>query len=340
METAQYKIPEDLISARPFREGEAFYIFPNWLPVYSFTIVVGMIISILTIFFFWKREKYKIDHLLTLVIITIPTSIIGARLGFIFERLADHDPTISQTWWDIRSGGLSIQWAVIVPTICDLLYIYKKRIDVDYRKAFSFILPAVLIGQAIGRWGNFTNHEVYGKIDYTGAYVDWLGPLIRKNMFISDKVNEAGALRVPLFFYEFLTSLIGYILIVWVLNLFGWLKPGATGSLYIMYYGIVRASMEDLRQEAFAIYLVLAILSIILGLILFVRFQFLANYYIKVGKTQNPKHKKIFSLGTYIHIMKFVRYQKSKEKYFKIPFTRWNRIATIQRLEIQNLQEN
>ncbi|QPC29412.1 prolipoprotein diacylglyceryl transferase [Mesomycoplasma hyorhinis] len=336
---AQYTIPENLISERPFKEGEPFYLIGNWLPVYSFTIVLGMIASILTIFFFWKREKYKIDHLLTLIIITIPSSIIGARLGFIFERLAANDSTIAQNWWNIREGGLSIQWAVILPTIFNLLYAYRKRIDIDYRKAFSFILPAVLIGQAIGRWGNFTNHEVYGKVDYTGQYVDWLGYWIRRNMFISDSVEPNGALRVPLFFYEFLTSLFGYILIVWVLNLFGWLKPGSTGALYIMYYGIVRTSMENLRQEAFAIYFVLAILSIILGLILLLRFELFTNYYIKIGKEVNKEHKKIFSLGQYIHIVKFLRYQKSKEKFFNIPFIRWNRVATINRLNAQSKQE-
>ncbi|TRM84967.1 prolipoprotein diacylglyceryl transferase, partial [Sulfolobus sp. A20-N-G8] len=44
--------------------------------------------------------------------------------------------------------------------------------------------------------------------------------------------------------------------------------------------------------------------------------------YIKIGKEVNKEHKKIFSLGQYIHIVKFLRYQKSKEKFFNIPFIR------------------
>ncbi|AHH45200.1 prolipoprotein diacylglyceryl transferase [Mesomycoplasma bovoculi] len=296
-----------------FKEGEAYNLF--WIgnfnvPIYAFVIVLGMIASIITIGFFWKREGYKLDHFYTLVAITIPTSIIGARLGFIVERLVVGDIASLAHWYNPREGGMSIQGGVFLPTIANLIYAYYKRQDFDWRKAFSFILPAVLIGQALGRWGNFTNHEVYGYIDETGASVNWLGSFIRDNMYITDSVGTG--LRVPLFFYEFLTSLFGYIILVWVFNLFSWLKPGATGALYILYYGIVRSSMEYLRQEHYPYYLVLSILMIIIGLLLFVRFQFFADY--------------IFEGKYKLKLVYKPRYRKSIEKNWGIHWIRWNRI--------------
>lgn len=309
-------IPNGFEGKYAFKEGEAIgslFIGNFEVPIYAFVIVLGMIASIITIAFFWKREGYKLDHFYTLVAITIPTSIIGARLGFIVERLVVGDIAHLAHWYNPREGGMSIQGGVFLPTIANLIYAYYRRKDFDWRKAFSFILPAVLIGQAIGRWGNFTNHEVYGKMDETGSTVNWLGSFIRDNMYITDSNGSTG-LRVPLFFYEFLTSLFGYIILVWVFNLFSWLKPGTTGALYIIYYGIVRSSMEFLREEAYVYYFVLSVLMIIIGLLLFVRFQFFANY------TLEWKDKFKFKL-----VYK-QRYTKSIEKKWGINWTRWNRI--------------
>ncbi|ADQ90321.1 prolipoprotein diacylglyceryl transferase [Mesomycoplasma hyopneumoniae] len=310
--TDNTKIPPDLISERPFKQGEAFWLIQDWVPIYALTMVLGMVASIITIYFFWRREGYKFDYLAILIFITVPVSIIGARFGFILERLFYGDFNSLKNWYNIRSGGLSIQWGVFFPTFANLIYIYRKRSILDWRKCFSIILPAVLVGQFIGRWGNFTNHEVYGHLDPEGTTVNWLGSFIYKNMFISDEIAPDGQLRVPLFFYESLASLFGYLVLVWIFNLFSWLKPGSTGALYIIYYGIVRSSMEFLRQESYLYYFIIAILMVFFGLILFIRFQFLTNYYLKI---ENKKLKLAF----------FERYTKEKQKYVNIPWVYWNR---------------
>ncbi|VEU59075.1 prolipoprotein diacylglyceryl transferase [Mesomycoplasma neurolyticum] len=296
-----------LKDARPFQSGEAFWLIKGAIPIYSFMIFLGIIASIISIFFFWKREKLSLEHLYWLIIITVPTAIIGARLGFIFEQIiAGNAASLKNNWWNPRDGGLSVQWGVMISASCDLIYVMTKRKVLDYRKAMSYILPTILIGQAIGRWGNFTNHELYGKVDSDGSTVLWLGESIVKNMYIRDSVNTDGALRVPLFFYEFLTSIIGYILIVWILNLFNWLKPGTTGALYFVWYGIVRSSMEFLRQESYVFYFVISILYIIFGLTFASYYQFLGNYRF------NFKEKKL---------EKVIRYKSEKRKWLNI---NWN----------------
>lgn len=241
----------------------------SFLPLYPFCIIIGILLSILTVAYFWWKEKYPMDILLKIIIITIPTSILGARLFYIFERLIYNptDPFPGSAWYAIWEGGLSIQGGVVVPTILNLLFIRKHKDVIDIRKAFGIILPTVLIGQAVGRWGNFANHEVYGKIVQEWE-VSWLGPFISSNMFIADSAGATPEFRTPLFLYESISSLVGYILIVWVILNFGLTKPGTPGALYLIWYGITRVAMEPLREESYAYYTIIAVISIILGLIL------------------------------------------------------------------------
>lgn len=253
---------QDVIS---FTTGTPTYLFGHF-SAYPFAILIGILSSILTICFFWHREKYSWDILLKLILITIPSSIIGARLFFIFERLIYDPQSIASSWWKIWEGGLSIHGGVLVPLILDLIYLRFKRDVVDLYKVFGMIMPAILIGQAIGRWGNFANHEVYGKTTSYEA-LKWLGDGIALNM------NIDGSYRVPLFLIESFASFLGYILIVWVILLFGWTKPGTTGGIYLLYYGVVRTAMEPLREEAYLFYTLLSIASIIVGIILIVWFE-------------------------------------------------------------------
>lgn len=328
----------------PYKEGQLTYLIDNHVTLYGFLIFLGMICSILTIFYFWWRQKYTIDYYLILIIITIPSSIVGARLAFIFERLQDGDYSISKNWYAIWQGGLSIQGGVILPTILNLLYIYTKRKYIDYRVAFSLILPAVLIGQAIGRWGNFSNHEVFGKVDTDGRYTLWLGESIARNMYIIGSADNQAQLRVPLFFYEFLTSIFGYAILVWILNFFGWLKPGVTGALYLVYYGIVRVSMENFREEHYNYYIVIAILYIVVGALLAIYYQFFTwlrfkfvwcsepkrFYFIKQKEYKNKFMKKLavarLSFGKFkITASKEQRYSLRKEQIGKLNIWFWDR---------------
>lgn len=284
-------VKPDLI---PYRSGDITWLVPNWVSFYGLIIFIGMLASILTIAYFWRRQKYPTEILITLIIITIPSAILGARLWFIFEELSAKSTSIANDWWKINEGGLSIQGGVVVPTILNLIYISTKRDVIDYRQVISFVLPAVLIGQAIGRWGNYMNHELYGFVDPTGAWSKWLGPIISSNMYIVDELNGGeAAFRVPLFFYESIATLFGYILIVWIFNFFGWFKPGVTGGFYLIYYGIVRASMEYLRKDAFLLYLIMSIIFVTIGLAMFLYFQFFGNYVWVVDKNvieQNPQN--------------------------------------------------
>ncbi|PZW01450.1 prolipoprotein diacylglyceryl transferase [Metamycoplasma auris] len=262
--------------------GISLHIGPFY--VYSLTMMLGMLTAILTVLYFWKREKWPLDKLAILIFIALPTAIAGARTFFVIQQLIEHKGWVNGPWYEmffIWKGGLSIHGGVIVSSICCIMYIIfsKDAKSIDLKKAFSIILPAVLIGQAIGRWGNFANHEVYGGIMTESSLAFRILPkLIREHMFIN------GHYRLPLFLYESIANLIGYIILVWILNYWNWLKPGTTGALYILYYGIVRFGMEPLREDSYNIYKVISALYIIVGLVLLVLFEFVIKLNYNVYK--------------------------------------------------------
>ncbi|WP_406617095.1 prolipoprotein diacylglyceryl transferase [Mycoplasmopsis adleri] len=238
---------------------------------YSLTMMLGIIAAILTIVFFWKRARYKWEILFSLILITIPTAIIGARLWDLVEER--NNPNFNwANWYKIWEGGLSIQGGVVVAFLCDFIYVYTKRDQVDIRKVADMIIPTILIGQVIGRWGNYANHELYGKIDYDGSSVLIFGKTFAQNMYIQDQYGIG--YRYPLFLYEGLANLFGYIVLVWIINLMGLLKPGSSASWYFIWYGLVRLAMEPLRQTSFQMYVIAAYLFIVFGGLTFIFFQF------------------------------------------------------------------
>ncbi|TPE57562.1 prolipoprotein diacylglyceryl transferase [[Mycoplasma] falconis] len=270
--------------------------------VYSLTMMLGMLAAILTVFYFWKREKYTLDQFGIIIIIALPTAIIGARTVFVIQQLIEHKGWTNGAWYHvffIWEGGLSIHGGVITATICVVLYIVfsKNPKKIDLKVAFSIILPAVLIGQAIGRWGNFANHEVYGGVMSTDSTAYKILPdIIRQHMYIN------GQYHYPLFLYESCANLVAYILLVWVLNKWNWLRPGTTGAMYILYYGIIRFGMEPLREGSYGIYKVISALYIIVGVLLTIFFEFIIklNYNVyKIPNFKNPKTHKYFYFIVY-----------------------------------------
>ncbi|UUD35476.1 prolipoprotein diacylglyceryl transferase [Mycoplasmopsis caviae] len=281
----------------------------NWpIQVYSLTLMLGMIASILTIAIFWRREKYKWEYFLTLVLITVPSAIIGARLWDLVEE-AIYNPNYNWSgWYKVWEGGLSIQGGVVLAFLLDIFYVYTIRDKVDIRKVASIIIPNILIGQVIGRWGNYANHEVYGKIDYTGASVEIWGRSFAQNMYISDSLGAH--YRYPLFLYESLANLVGYIILVWIINQFGLLKPGSSAALYFIWYGLVRLAMEPLRQQQYHMYTVAAIVFIGGGMIAFLLFEFFnPTHYIRAWRKGRFQY-------AYAHPEKYIQWiEKTRIKF-------------------------
>ena len=264
----------------------------GFLHTYPITMFLGVIVSFLSIAYFWRKQKYSWEMLQLLLILIVPGSIIGARLWSLIS-------TGGWDTWYILSG-LSIQGGVMGAFIFAGPLLYFRRNAFDVRTILGIIVPNVILGQAIGRWGNFANHEVFGRVTSSDS-LNWMTSL-KSHMFIHITNLNHGEYRQPLFFYEFMTSLVGYIFMVLILLRKNWVKPGVTAGIYLIYYGIVRTSMEPLRDEvdilkwgSLPISLFISVVSIFIGLGLSIWWQFLSKK--KYDLIQPTKERRLFLFG-------------------------------------------
>ena len=195
-----------------------------------------------------KKEKGKPEVVDALFIPSLFAGILGARLWYVVSEWDYYtaDPMRILRIWE---GGLAIQGGVIIGAafgICLLKKLYKNEKVLEW---VDIIVPNILIAQAIGRWGNFFNQEVYG--DYVAASkLNFLPTFITRNLFVPTCLD--GELVQPLFLYESILTTIGFILITIVIRkLWKSRAAGSLGALYLAYYGVVRIILEPFRQEEY-----------------------------------------------------------------------------------------
>ena len=143
---------------------------------------------------------------------------------------------------NIRNGGLGIVGAVAGGALA--VFIYMRRNKSSFLTWVDIIAPGLILAQAIGRWGNFVNQELYG----APTNLPWA-------LFVDPSHRLAQYADVayyhPTFLYESLLNLIGMGLLIWISNrYFETLKPGDVFLVYLIYYPIVRIFMEMLRLDS------------------------------------------------------------------------------------------
>lgn len=233
---------------KSWETGEQLFTL-GFLHMYNLAMFLGILFSFLSVLYFFKRYKYPTEVVLTMLIIIVPSSIFGARFWYLVTQ-EGWKSVFSSVFFNFE--GLSIQGGVIFAAITAIPYIYWKDKTglVDFRTVVGVTISSVLLGQAIGRWGNFGNHEVYGKV-VSGESLNWLAWIgIKQNMYIED-ANGNPAYRNPLFLYESISNFMGYYLIVWVLIGKAKAKPGTPIFAYLAWYGLTRIIMEPMRDKSF-----------------------------------------------------------------------------------------
>ncbi len=143
---------------------------------------------------------------------------------------------------EIWNGGLGIVGAVAGGALAVFIYLRIKKSS--FLTWVDIIAPGLILAQAIGRWGNFINQELYGGPSNLpwALYID---PAHRLPQFADVAYYQ------PTFFYESLLNLIGMGLLIWLSErYFEKLKPGDIFLVYLIYYPIVRILMEMLRLDS------------------------------------------------------------------------------------------
>ncbi len=210
---------------------------------YGIIIVLGMALACLYAFWRMKSVPLVVDDMLDIALVCIPSGIVGARLYYVLTSLENYP-----AFWDafkIWEGGLAIYGGIIggfigIFAVCR----HKKK---SLLRVLDCIAPGVMIGQLVGRWGNFVNAEAYGVIgpyDFLGHTFD-AASLAEHNPFI---MTVNGMYVHPTFLYESVCNLIGFLLI----NAF-WKHKKYDGQillLYLTWYGFGRAVIEGFRGDS------------------------------------------------------------------------------------------
>lgn len=199
---------------------------------YAIIMILAMVIGIL---FFKKRDglyNIKFSDVIDLLIFLIPISIISARIYYVLFNLDYYFTNPSQII-NIRSGGLAIYGGIIGGAITCIIFCKKRKIDLI--DLFDFIAPALILGQAIGRWGNFVNVEAYGR----ETTLPWRMGIMEEGKYI--EVH-------PTFLYESIANFIIFFIIVKLKE--NRKFKGQVTCTYFILYSFIRFFIEGLRTDS------------------------------------------------------------------------------------------
>ena len=137
----------------------AFSIFGIDIYWYGIIIAIGLVCALIYATNATKREGIDQNDFLNMFIITVPCAIIGARIYYVIFNFSDYKNSLVNIF-NIRQGGLAVYGGIIVSLL--VIYIYSRIKNIKYSKSLDILAVGLLIGQSVGRWGNFINAEAFG----------------------------------------------------------------------------------------------------------------------------------------------------------------------------------
>ena len=253
----------------------AFNIFGLNIYWYSIFILIGVIVAYFLITTEAKKHKIDKNIISDLIFYTIIFGIIGARVYYVIFNL-DYYLTYPGEILKVYNGGLAIHGGIIAGIIT--VYFYCKKKNLNFLRILDICAPAVIIAQAIGRWGNFFNQEAYGSL----TTIDKLYSLQIPRFIINNMIIE-GEYYYPTFYFESIFCFIGFLILI-IIRKTRKIKVGFLIGIYFIWYGIVRFFIEQLRTDSLMLFdlkmaQVVSIIGIIIGIILIIISFKKENYY-------------------------------------------------------------
>lgn len=243
---------------------------------YGILITIGIVLAFIYCAYRAKGEGINFDNLLDIAIFTIIISVIGARTGYVLFSLESYTKYMdTEGFWymikkmiSINEGGLQIYGAIIAGAIT--IFVVCKVKKISPVKMLDAVAPAVMIGQIIGRWGNFCNGEAHGSV------IPETSPLyfIRMGLSTHNIEDIKGMAYVhPTFLYESLWNLVGFIIINFLYKKKKF--DGQVVLMYITWYGFGRMFIEMLRTDqlkvgVFPVSVVIGAVCFVVGTILLI----------------------------------------------------------------------
>ncbi len=213
----------------------AFYIHGKPIYWYGIIIAAGFFLALIYVLSVCGKKDVKKDNVYDIAIYALVCGIIGARIYYV---IFDFDSVRGSflNFFAVWNGGLAIYGGIIGGALST--YVYCRRKNISFAKTADLLAPGLLIGQAVGRWGNFFNSEVYGRTT---------------DIFCRMSINGTDGVH-PLFLYESIWNIIGLVLYIIFDKKFR--KHDGEGiCFYAIWYGVGRFFLESMREPAYILYL-------------------------------------------------------------------------------------
>jgi phosphatidylglycerol:prolipoprotein diacylglycerol transferase len=234
-----------------FIDRIGIHLGPIIIHFYALIIIAGILLA--TTLSMRRAKQYGQDPEIVLDMFTwvILAGVVGARLWHILTP----SPTLAASGIttmyylthpleaiDLTKGGLGIVGAVAGGVLA--LFIFVRRKKMNFATWLDIFAPGLLLAQAIGRWGNFVNQELYG----APTNLPWA-------IFIDEAHRLPGfegvAYYHPTFLYESLWNVAGVLLMLWLSKrFFDRFKPGDIFLCYLIIYPVGRYLMEIIRLDS------------------------------------------------------------------------------------------
>ncbi|MBQ8038403.1 MAG: prolipoprotein diacylglyceryl transferase [Lachnospiraceae bacterium] len=246
-----------------------FELFGIEVALYGVIIGIGMLLSLCLIAYVAKKSGQNADFYWDMAITTVITGVIGARLYYVIFSWDSYKNDLLSIF-NLRQGGLAIYGGILGGLAAIMIFTKIKKYRLTL--ALDTVVPGVILGQILGRWGNFFNREAFG--DYTDGLFAMRLPVdaVRYSEITSKMIEhmEEGANYIqvhPTFLYESLWN-IGILALMLLL----WRKKHFDGEVTLLYfagYGIGRFFIESLRTDQLQLGNTGIAVSQMLGLVLF-----------------------------------------------------------------------
>ena len=205
---------------------------------YGLIIVTGIILAFAYASWRAKQAGIKFDDMIDMAIVVVPLGIVSARLYYVLTSLDQYD-SFGEAF-AIWEGGLAIYGGIFGGILG--IFIVSKWKKIKFTQALDCIAPAVMIGQLLGRWGNFFNGEAYGATPAEGSLLYFMRMGLQHENWSKEYFYQ------PTFLYESLWNLTGFIII----NALYKKKKfdGQIALMYMTWYGFGRMLIEGLRTDS------------------------------------------------------------------------------------------
>lgn len=219
-----------------------FHLGPITIRYYGLMYLLGFFLATLVLKKLAYRYKFESEPLINCALICFIGGIIGARLYFValsMSYFSSHLTEVFALW----RGGLSIHGGIVGALISGILYAKKERLPIWITAdVLSTVVP---LGQAVGRWGNFFNCELFGSpVSGDFPFKQYIPPELRPVQFAGNEFFQ------PAFLYESVWDLVLFFLLYFVIFPKFKNRPGITFFVYIASYSLGRILIEPIRLDS------------------------------------------------------------------------------------------